>query len=94
MRIVEWTDENGWMHKSLVRSTDSDSVAIDGRGVLQDPPDINMLDWDSIKRDLHNKLLLTGVTSYIEVQKQQTGLRRAVTSAIVPRLLELFRDGG
>ena len=94
MRLVEWIDGLGWKHKAMVRDTDSDDDAIAGRGISQDPPDIHLLDWDEIKRDLHNKLLLTGVVSHTDVQTEQTGLRRAVASAIVPRLLELYRDGG
>lgn len=94
MKLVKWTDERGRNHEALVREKDTEQDAKEGRGVSRDPPDVDLLDWDAIKRDLHNKLLATGVTSLAEVHKQQTGLRSAVTSAIVPKLLELFRNGG
>ena len=42
MREVEWTDKDGFRHRSLVRDTDPDSAA--PSGILKDPPDLDGLD--------------------------------------------------
>jgi hypothetical protein len=94
MKIIKWTDADGWNHESLVREIDNPQDAIQGRGVKRDPPDIKRLDWEQIKRDLHNILLAKGVVSYADIQQKQTGLNQAVASAIVPKLLELYKEDG
>ena len=66
MRTVEWTDRHGYRHRSLVRDTDPDSAA--ENGVLQDPPDLNLLDWEGIMRDTHNALIERQVTNWGDMQ--------------------------
>ena len=55
MREVEWKDRHGYRHRSLVRDTDPDSAA--ENGIRQDPPDLDLLDWEGIKRDIHNAMI-------------------------------------
>ena len=57
MKLVSWTDGKGWEHRAAVRDDDDRQVAIDGQGLPMDPPDIELLDWEAVKRDLHNQLL-------------------------------------
>lgn len=89
MKQITWTDERGYRHRSLVRDGDSDEMA--NQGILQDPPSLEELDWEGIKRDLHNALVDAGLYSWRDVQRKQ-GLRGAILSAIKKRLIYLYRE--
>ncbi len=89
MRTVEWTDKRGWKHRSLVRDRDPDSAA--PQGVPQDPPDLDLVDWDEIKRDIYNQLLERGLIDYQEVQRQQNSVTNIITSAIRKRIIALYK---
>ena len=66
MREVEWTDKDGFRHRSLVRDTDPDSAA--PSGILKDPPDLDGLDWTGIQRDMHNAMVERGVSTWTDLQ--------------------------
>ncbi len=66
MREVQWTDRNGYKHRSLVRNTDPDSAA--EHGVLQDPPDLSKLDWEGVVRDTHNALVERDISTWGDLQ--------------------------
>jgi hypothetical protein len=89
MRSVTWTDKHGYKHRSLVRDEDPDDAA--PQGILQDPPNLEELDWEGAKRDLHNALVDAGLYSWRDVQRQE-GLRGAILSAIKKRLIYLYRE--
>jgi hypothetical protein len=89
MRLVKWTDEHGYKHRSLVRDGDPDEMG--PQGVLQDPPNLDELDWDGIKRDLHNSLVDIGLISWRNVQEIE-GLRGVILSAMKKRLVMLYRQ--
>lgn len=89
MRVVTWTDKNGYKHRSLVRDDDPDDMA--EQGVLQDPPNLEELDWADIKMDLHNALVERGLFSWRNVQ-ERGGLRGAILSTMKRRLVYLYRE--
>ncbi|KPL17777.1 MAG: hypothetical protein AMJ93_14630 [Anaerolineae bacterium SM23_84] len=89
MKTVSWTDKRGYKHRSLVRDDDPDEMA--SQGVLQDPPNLEALDWDGIRQDLHNALVDAGLTSWKDVQEKR-GLRGAILSAMKRRLIQLYRE--
>ena len=66
MRTVEWEDRNGYRHRSLVRDTDHDSMA--PNGILQDPPDLGLLDWEGIQRDMHNAMVERNIRTWGDLQ--------------------------
>ena len=90
MRQVEYKDENGYMRCRLVKDEDSDDMA--EMGIPLEPPDINLIDWEEVKRDLHNELMIRGLTSFESVQKQQNGLTGSVLGCLRTRLIRLFRE--
>lgn len=89
MRAVTWTDKNGYNHRSLVRDDDSDDMA--PQGLLQDPPSLTELDWEAIKRDLHNALVERQLYSWRDVQEKK-GLRGAILLSMKRRLVYLYRE--
>jgi hypothetical protein len=89
MRVVTWTDKNGYKHRSIVRDDDPDEAA--PQGILQDPPNLNELDWEAVKMDLHNALVERGLVSWRNVQELR-GLRGAILSSTKRRLVQLYRE--
>jgi hypothetical protein len=89
MRTITWTDKHGYKHRSLVRDDDPDEMA--EQGILQDPPNLEELDWEGIKLDLHNALVERGLYSWRNVQERR-GLRGAILSAMKRRLVYLYRE--
>jgi len=88
MKLVEWTDEVGWKHLALLRDGDPDDMAT--QGISRDPPDINQLNWDEIKRDLHNELVNRRLSDWRDVQKRQGDLTGAVQAVLRRRLKLLY----
>jgi hypothetical protein len=89
MRLVSWEDDRGYKHRSLIRDDDPDDMA--SQGILQDPPNLDELDWEGIKRDLHNHLVSGGLISWRNVQEIR-GLRGAILSSMKRRLVQLYRE--
>jgi hypothetical protein len=89
MREVSWTDKYGYKRRSLVRDSDPDEMA--PQGVLLGPPNLDELDWEGIKRGLHNALMDAGIFSWRDVQEKR-GLRGAILSTMKRRLVYLYRE--
>lgn len=89
MRTVEWTDANGYKWRSLVRDDDPDEMA--KQGILQGPPNLERLDWEAVRRDLHNALVNSGLFSWRDVQEKQ-GLRGPILTALKRRIVTLYKE--
>jgi hypothetical protein len=89
MKRIKWADENGLIWASLIRDSDPDRVAPDG--ILCGPPDINDLDWNAIKRDLHTHLIDNNLLTWADVQVSQNGIQRAILAVLRKRLIALYR---
>lgn len=87
MKQVIWSDEKGYKHISLLRDQDPDTMA--PQGILCDPPDVNELDWETIKKELHNLLVDRGFTNYKSLNKP--GLNNTILVPVRNRLIALFR---
>lgn len=95
MRTVIWEDRLGYKHRSLVRDDDADDAA--EQGILQDPPDLHLADWEGVIRDMHNRFVESGIYSWEEMQRANN-LQSIVFRTVKPRIIGLFRsldnDGG
>ena len=89
MRMVIWTDEDGYMHRSMLKDNEFDNMA--PNSTKQDPPSIEDLDWNKIKRDLHNALVGRGVFDYEDVIVQQSGVTGAILDAMRRPVLHLYK---
>lgn len=89
LKLVTWTDENGYKHQSLLRDNDPDTDA--PNGILQDPPDLNALDWEGIKRDIHNLLLDRGLITWRDVQASHNGVTAVIQTVMKRRMAELYK---
>lgn len=90
MRAVVWTDNSGRKRRSLVRDEDPDDAAL--TGIRQEPPNLDNLDWDAVKVDLHNRLIEAGLLTWQDVQRFG-GLPGIILGCLRTRLINLYREG-
>ena len=88
MRLIKYTDDNGYKHLKWVRDHDPDSAS----GIPGDPPDLNNLDWEEIKKELHNSLVEKGLVDWSAVQASQTGLSSTIVTVLKRRLIIMYRS--
>lgn len=95
MRVVIWEDRRGYKHRSLIRDEDPDDAG--PTGILQDPPDFHMVDWETVIRNMHNAFVESGVYSWETLQKANN-LQSVIFRTVKPEVIRLIRslknDGG
>jgi hypothetical protein len=89
MRCVNWTDQNGYKHASLLRDGDSDALA--KYGLPHDPPDLNQINWEDIKKEIWNKLVEQGLYTWSDVQRQGNAIQGVLNSVVRSRIIALYR---
>lgn len=90
MKLIEWTDDEGWKHLSFVK--DNEGPGKGPEGINSDPPDVNEIDWYSIKMELHNRLVEKRLTDWSKVQKEQNAISSILQSIIKRHLVALYRQ--
>ena len=90
MKEITFTDDDGLLHKSAIRDEDPDELAHEG--ILQDPPNVERLDWDEIKRELHNQLVMRKLFTYDDLVRQQNGVTGAILAAMRKPVINLFKE--
>lgn len=88
MKLVTYEDTNGYKHKSLIRDNDTDPSI----GLLQSPPNMELLEWDVIKVTLHNMLLEKGLISLNDIQIRTNEFNQCVLSAVGKPLFRLYQQ--
>lgn len=89
MRLVKWTDKNGYRRQSLLRDGDPDSEA--QSGIPQDPPDLSQLDWAAIAKEMHNLFIDRGLITWNDVQASHNGVSAVIQTVLKRRIVELFK---
>lgn len=90
MRLVEWIDPDGYKHLSWLKDSQPDSAA--PNGLQADPPDINRLDWEEIKREIHNQMVEQRLTTWLDVQKRQNAISGIVLGVVRKPIVALYRS--
>jgi len=85
LKILTYKDENRYLRRSLVKDDDTTPEY----GIPQDIPDINGLDWDGIKRELHNELTQAGLITWQDVQRGN--LMPIVNKVLKRNLIVLYK---
>ena len=89
MRLVKWTDNDGYDHLAWVKNNTSDLDAPEG--LPADPPDIHAIDWDEVKKELHNQLVERQLIDWEAVCQSENGLNNVILSVLKRRLQSLYR---
>ena len=92
MKKVEW-QEDGVKHAKIGRDADSDR-AIMKYGIPSEPPDLDRLDWEKLVKNLHNKLMETGMLTWKNVQSSpgQRGITSAILAVFRRPIITLYRE--
>ena len=90
MRIVIQKDRFGYKRAYWVKNEDSDDMAEEG--IPLSPPDLDLLEWEEVKKDLHNMLVDRGLFTWMDVQREQNGVTAAVLTAMRKRIIMLYRN--
>lgn len=77
MRIVKFVDEKGYVNSAWIKDEDPDSKA--KYGIPVEIPNLDELDWDGFKRDLHNALLEAEFYTIEDVMKAANAFAPALT---------------
>lgn len=88
-RVIYHDERTGWLRAALVRDTDPDELA--PKGIPQNPPDVSLISWEDVCRDINDDLVQQGVTTWADVQARQSALTSIIMSAIRKRLVMLFK---
>ena len=95
MKIHEWIDKNGYKRRAMLRDKDSADMA--EFGIPMDPPDVNLIDWDGVKRDLHNALVDAKIVTWDDVVHVRDGIAKSILTATKRPVVQLYkierRDG-
>jgi len=92
MKTVEWTDAQGYNHRALIRNSDAPEVAYAGHGMSTDPPDINGIDWEAVKRNLYNLLLIRDLTTWEKVKRSDNHIGGVFIQALKGPVLAWLRE--
>lgn len=89
MRQVVWTDDGDYLRVSLVRDDDPDEMA--PHGIPKNPPDLEQLDWEGIKREINNKFVEEGLLTWRDVQQSPLGIGPILLGVLKTRIVDLYK---
>lgn len=89
MRTVEYEDRAGYIRATLIRDDDPDEMA--EQGIPLEPPDLELLDWEGIRRDIHNSLVHARLFTWQDVLKKQNAVGGIVARVIKRHIVRLYR---
>lgn len=90
MREVAWMDRHGYKHVSLIRDTDPDDMA--EQGIPLAPPNVDRINWEEVKRELHNALIDHRMFGWQDVQRAQNALTGILVAVLKRKLVLLYRQ--
>ena len=89
MKRVKWLDPNGYLRAALVKNDEDATAGI--YGIKVEPPNLDELDWESCKRDLHNMLVEYEIFTWQDLQMRQREFEMAL-GIVRRRLVSLYRE--
>ena len=90
MRYVTYKDKSGLLHRTLIPDGSGDEMA--EYGVPADPPNIHDVDWDYLKREIHNQLVGRGLFTWQDVIGQSCDALQFASTLLKRQLVALFRQ--
>jgi len=89
MKKVVWTDRAGYLRAAMIRDDDPDEMA--EAGIPLNPPDLEDLDWEGIKRDIHNSLVQSELYTWKDVLRLQNAISGIVSRVMKQHIVRLYR---
>jgi hypothetical protein len=89
MRLVKWTDDDGYKHQSWLKDHEPASLACEG--ILNDPPSLDQIDWQEVQKVIHNRLVDQDIKNWDDITRHQNAVTSIVNSTIKRYIIALFR---
>jgi hypothetical protein len=88
LKLLTFVDDNGITRKSLVRDGDTDPSI----GLIQSPPNVQDLDWETIAKNIYLKLLERGLFTLKDIQVRNTEFSQVIMSSVVKPIYGLYQE--
>ena len=89
MRLVRYEDDDGYLYQAWIPENAPASDA--DKGIPHNPPDVERLDWDVIKRELNNLLIKRNLITQKDIDTSNA-LAGTIATVIQPKLIELYKE--
>jgi len=86
---VKWQDDKGFKHLSIMPS--KFKLQHPSQGFPNDPPNLDMIDWELVKKELHNLLVDRRLITFQDLNGKNGDLANAILLVIRPKLVELYK---
>lgn len=90
MKLVVYTDEDGWKHRSLIKDDMRPEQA--SQGIPRNPPDVTQLDCEEILRELNNTLIERGLFTIADLNQNPNSLRNVIGAVLHSKIIELYKN--
>ena len=90
MRTVIKIDRFGYKRAYLCTDDMSDDEA--EQGIPQTPPDLDLIEWEEVKKNLNNILVDRGIFTLADVYKAQNAITSACKSVMKNRIVILYKN--
>jgi hypothetical protein len=89
MKRITFVDDDGY-ERAVLLPYGAPNEAVEF-GVPSEPPNLDRVDWDGVKRDLHNALMAENILTWEDVQAGQNRVSAICRRVFARRVLELYR---
>ena len=90
MKRISWTDEDGFNRAVLLPQSAPDEYV--HLGIPSEPPNVALIDWVEIKRDLHNALMNENILTWRDVQNGQNRISAICRRVLIKRVINLYKQ--
>ena len=90
MKTVIVVDRFGYKRAYLC--TDDMSKDEAEQGIPQTPPDLDLIEWEEVKKQLNNILVERGIFTYADVCEARNAITSASKSVLKNRIVNLYRN--
>jgi hypothetical protein len=89
MKYLTYEDKEGFVRRVYVK--DGTKVDDAEQGIPAGPPDLRIMDWDGLFREMNNALAANGCFTWRDVQRKPVGVQAAL-SIVKRAIISLYRD--
>ncbi len=89
MKLVDWVDLDGYLHRAQLR--DEDDSRHPEYGLPVGPPPFNLMDWEGLKREINNILVRENVSTFNELQRSSVAMP-AIANICKRYIAALYRE--
>ncbi len=90
MKTIIVVDRFGYKRAYLCKDDMSEDEA--EQGIPQTPPDLDLIEWEEVKKQLNNILVDRGIFTYADVCQARNAVTGACKSVMKNRIVNLYRN--